>query len=157
MNKVSREKEIFSCLVVGDSCSTAFMSSEVMLAALQCLERHCRTVNRREYSSLTYFGQQLTLAVFVLFFFLKHLRFFGSILLVGHYEVLKRLKKRFSALNYLQSVACASLYFDWLDEWEQRVDIFCIFKKVYIIKATGQILLICISINIYHLPITGLW
>lgn len=103
MNKVSREKEIFSCLVVGDFCSTAFMSSEVMLAALQCLERHCRTVNRREYSSLTYFGQQLILAVFVLFFFffLRSLRFFGSILLVGHYEVLKRLKKRFSALNYL--------------------------------------------------------
>lgn len=108
MNKISREREIFSYLVVGDFCSTAFMSSDLILAELQCLERHCRTVNRREYSSVTYFGQQLTLAVFVLpslsslFWRCLGLRFSGPILLVGHYKILKRLKKR---KDFLFSIA----------------------------------------------------
>lgn len=64
MNEISKGNIL--CLVVGDFCSMALTSSKLILAALQCLERHCRTVKRREYSSLTYFGQQLTLAVFAL-------------------------------------------------------------------------------------------
>lgn len=67
---------------------------------------------------MTHFGQQLTLAVFVLpslisiffFFFLRslNLRFSGSILLVGQCQVLKRLKKRFSAFRLL-IVCCLCL------------------------------------------------
>lgn len=66
---------------------------------------------------MTHFGQQLTLAVFVLpslisifFFFLRslNLRFSGSILLVGQCQVLKRLKKKFSAFRLL-IVCCLCL------------------------------------------------
>lgn len=111
MNKTSREREVFSCSVVGDFCSTAFMSSDLILAALQCLQRHCRAVTRRECASVTYFGQQLTLAVFVppslssLLWRSLGLRFSGPLLLVGHYEVFRRLKKK----DFLLSVVYSGL------------------------------------------------
>ena len=122
MNKTSREREVFSCSVVGDFCSTAFMSSDLILAALQCLQRHCRAVTRRECASVTYFGQQLTLAVFVppslssLLWRSLGLRFSGPLLLVGHYEVFRRLKKKKIFYCQLFIVGCLCLIIPSLGE-----------------------------------------